>query len=360
MLFFIFRLGILAIDLVSSPSASQQNLQHYSLTHGQIDPPRLPRAEVTTNTATLQLDLVNGDFPQATSAAAVYRAADASLSLSARDRARARATNLGFSTQPEESTASTFKWTENSRTLELDLSNQTFALHRPLNTLTFNNRQEFTRFSPINTITSNFIQRQFQYPDLNYKNPDVQFVNPLGSRFIPQSSNAIQPTNYAMATFTRQPLDGVPIYSSSGKFGPISMVIVPAVKPDSNRRTSQDLQIDQIVRMDNNYIPIQTANPAIYPVITPRAAYQTLSKELGRYLVSVTPTNSEAQPASFMGGRVLFVTLAYLEPNNNNPDFVQPVWMFEGRGTTDVGNAQWVAYVPAIDQAKVNSILLNQ
>src|SRR5690606_4111823 len=195
---------------------------------GQISAPVLPNANVSTETATIQLDLVSGTFPQASSTATVYRVAGASLSLSARDRARAAATNLGFTVEPTEPTPSQFRWNQDSRTMLLDLSDHTFTLNRTISSINFNNRDSFSRFSPIGSHTSKFIQRQFQYPDLQYSTPEVQFVNPSANGFTPQSENAIQPTNYARATFLRQKLNELPVYSSSGKFGPISMVIAPA------------------------------------------------------------------------------------------------------------------------------------
>jgi hypothetical protein len=81
-----------------------------------------------------------------------------------------------------------------------------------------------------------------------------------------------------------------------------------------------------------------------------------LKSNISQYLVSVEPSGT-AQAKSFNSARVLFVSLVYLEPDAKNMQYVQPAWMFEGRGSTDVGEAKWVAYVPAVDQQATRLIL---
>lgn len=343
------------VGMLSTEKRSQQATNLPNVTFGQIDEPVLPLANVSTATATVQLDLVSGDYPQASASAKVYRAADSSLSLSAQDRARSRATNLGFTVNATQPTPSTFKWEEGIRSLVLNLNNQTFDLSTDTNRISFGNRQNFSRFSPIGQQASQFIQSQFQFTDLQYDSPEVQFVNPVAGQYIPQSDTAVAPTNYARATFLRQKLNDLPIYSSAGKFGPISIVIIPETIKENDRSTA--LELDQVVDLENNYVPIQLDKSATYPIITPQTAFTMLDENLGDYLVSVDPINSNTAPSSFMSGRVLFVTLSYLEPDGQNADYVQPVWMFEGRANTDVGDSRWVAYVPAIDQEYVRAIL---
>ena len=349
------RIFFSIVGALSSDKRAQQTANLPNVTFGQIKEPVLPLSNISTATATLQLDLVSGDYPQASASATVYRSADSSLSLSAQDRARSRAVNLGFTSTATQPTPSTFKWAEGIRSLVLNLNNQTFKLSTDTNKISFGNRHNFSRFSPIGQQVSQFIQSQFQFTDLQYDSPEVQFVNPVGGQYVPQSDTAVAPTNYARATFLRQKLNDLPIYSSAGKFGPISIVIIPETIKEDDRSTV--LELDQIVELENNYVPIQLDKSAKYPIITPQAAFTMLEANLGDYLVSVTPINSNSAPSSFMSGRVLFATLSYLEPDGQNPDYVQPVWMFEGRANTDVGDSRWVAYVPAIDQEFVRAIL---
>ncbi len=350
------RIFFAIVGALTGDATTEQATNLPTAAFGQINQPVLPLADVTTETATIQLDLVSGTYPEASSSAIVYRAADSALSLSAQDRARARATNLGFTTSPTQPTPSTFKWGEGIRSLILNLNNQTFDLSVDISRINFARRQSFSRFSPIGQQTSQFIRSQFQYPDLQYDAPDVQFVNPVNGRYVPQSSTAVAPTNYAQATFLRQKINDLPVYSAGGKFGPISIVIVPeTIKVEDDRSTA--LEIDQIVDLENNYFPIQLTKSATYPIITAQTAFEMFKNAIGSYLVSVNPINSDTAPSSFMSGRVLFITLCYLEPDSKNSDYVQPVWMFEGRANTDVGDARWVGYVPAIDQEFVRALL---
>lgn len=351
--------GRVFLSIVGALTADKKAQEFNTLpnvTFGQIDEPTLPLAEVTTTTATLSLDLVRGNYPEASNTATVYRAADTSPSLSAQDRARAKATNLGFTSSPSHPTPSTFSWQEGIRSLTVDLGNQTFKMSSEINRLAFNNRESFSRFSPIGQQVSQFVRAQFQFTDLQYDSPEVQFVNPVGGEFVPQNDTAVAPTNYARATFLRQKINDLPIYSPAGKFGPVSAVIIPPTIKDERDRSTR-LDMDQVVELQNYYFPIQLDKSAIYPIITSQTAYKKLEADIGRYLVSVTPINSDVAPSSFMSGRVLFITLCYIEPDSKNPDYVQPVWMFEGRANTDVGDARWVSYVPAIDQAYVRALL---
>lgn len=350
------RIGLTLLDAITvEPRARQASLDQPDLAFGQIASPKLPLVNIDTASANIQLDLVSGNFPQSTSSAAVYRVAESSLSLSARDRARATATNLGFTSEPQEPTPSSYKWQQGWRSLTLDLNNHTFDLTSDLGQIRFGNRQSFNRFTPLGRLSSQYIQSKFRYTDIQYDAPDVQFVIPTQDTFVPQSENAVSPSNYARISFLRRPVNDLPFYASSGKTGPISMIIIPDIVRD--RQANAGLQSEQVIELHNNYLPIQLDKKGTYPIIPAQTAYQALQSEPKRYIVSVIPVSNASKPTTLVNARVLFVSLVYLEPDSQNSNYVQPVWMFEGRGQSDAGDNRWIAYVPAINQAAVNSAL---
>jgi hypothetical protein len=148
----------------------------------------------------------------------------------------------------------------------------------------------------------------------------------------------------------------MPIYSAAGKTGPISMIVIPPMAGTTGSTSTNQIKLDQVVRLISQYFPINRNSSATYPIIDAQAAYDKLKASLGQYLVSVEPTGT-SMPTTLSSARVLFATLVYLEPDSRNTQYIQPVWMFEGRGTTNVGDANWVAYIPAIDQDLTKQVL---
>src|SRR5690606_38641647 len=115
---FLLIVGKVGLTILNSLTIEKRIIQRQNMptmTFGQIAQPKLPSANVTTETTTIQLDLVSGNLPQASATASVFRAADPSLSLSAQDRARAKANNLGFTTGSTQPTPSTFEWQDDIR-----------------------------------------------------------------------------------------------------------------------------------------------------------------------------------------------------------------------------------------------------
>ena len=323
---------------------------------GLLPAPRLQPAQVTSATATVQLDLVAGEMPQSTASASVFKVATPNLTLSAQDRARQRGDSLGFSNAPDDSDPVTFSWSDAWRQLDIDLSSQTFNLSTDLPKVDFSRRTNFTSISDLVRPVGQYAQRLFNYEDINFQQPIIRFVNPAGDGVLPQNDEAVATTNFAQVSFLRNKIGETPIYDGNGKRGPINMVIIPSMVGQENSRTANTIKLDQIVQFSSHYFPIDLNKSSIYPVISPNDAYTLLKSNIGRYLVSVEPTGIQ-QAKSFITGRVLFVSLVYLEPDAQNMQYVQPMWMFEGRGTTDVGEAKWLAYVPAIDQTATNQLL---
>lgn len=327
-----------------------------SVTFGQIAAPQLQPAAVDTTSATLQLDLVNGTFPQSTTSAQVYKVAAPSLSLTAQDRARQRGASLGFSSTPSQPDTNTFAWSDAWRQLSVSLKDQTFSLTSNLPEVDFSQRQTFNQFTSLSRPVGSFVQRLLSYSDIQFTTPQVRYVYPASGSVLPQGDNAVAPTNFAQISFFRQSLNGLPIYSATGKFGPINLVVIPPMKSTNSSSSSSGLKLDQIVQFTSQYFPIERDSASLYPIINPQTAYNQLQLKLKQYLVSVEP-NGVTLPTTFQNGRVLFTTLVYLEPDVRNTQYVQPAWMFEGRGTTNVGEAKWIAFVPAIDQTKTNQLI---
>jgi hypothetical protein len=357
--YIVIRVGLnIVFSLNNSHRAAQQQAQQGlpTVAFGQISPPQLQPATVSSATATVQLDLVSGSFPQSTTSAQVYKVAKPSLTLSAQDRARERGKSLGFSSEPDLPDPVTFAWSDAWRQLTIDLSSQAFSLTTDLPKVDFAQRTSFNQFTSLTGPVGTYTKNLFKYPDIQFSTPQIRYVNPAGKGVLPQIDTAVAATNFAQVTFLRQNLNNMAIYDASGKFGPIQMIVIPPMVGKNQSSSNNQIKLDQIVQFSSHYFPIDEVNPSSYPVIKASAAFDLLKANISRYLVSVEPTGT-VQAKSFITGRVLFATLVYLEPDAKNMQYVQPVWMFEGRGTTDVGDAKWVAYVPAIDQDLTRQIL---
>lgn len=350
----------LSLSLIFSINANHQKAKNQTaqsaptVAFGQISAPQLTVTNVTTDSITPQLDLVSGDLPQSSPSAKVYKVATPSLTLTAQDRARQTGAALGFSEDPTQPNPVTFVWQDPWRQLTIDLTSQTFSLTTDLTKVDFSQRSDFTHNTNPTIPLTAYTKNLFKYTDMQFSAPQWRYVNPANSGVLPQPETATNVTNFIQATFLRNDLNTLPFYDASGKFGPITMVIIP---PMTTAKTNQ-IKLDQIVQFSSHYFPINTDKPASYPIISSQLAFQQLQSAFSRYLVIVEPTGT-VQAKSLSDARVLFARLVYLEPNAKNMQYVQPVWMFEGSGTTNVGQATWVAYVPAIDQDATTE-LLNQ
>jgi hypothetical protein len=268
----------ISLNIIFSINENQQKARTQAkqglptVAFGQISPPRLQPAAVTSSRASVQLDLVDGQLPEATTSAKVYRVATPNLTLSAQDRARQRGKSLGFSGTPLHPNPQTFHWSDAWRQLEIDLASQTFSLTTDLPHVDFSKRTTFKQAGSLLLPLSSYAGNLFQYKDIQFNAPVIRFVNPAGNGVLPQSDTAVDTTNFVQATFLRQQLDARPVYAASGKFGPIKMVLIPPMaSTDQSGRTSQ-IKLDQIVQFSSHYFPIETASPATYPMITPNAA----------------------------------------------------------------------------------------
>jgi hypothetical protein len=350
--------GIINQVFIEGPRQAKANLP--TVAFGELSPPVLQPLTVSTSSTNLRLDLVSSQFPQASAAAKVYKVANPPLSLTAQDRARATATNLGFEkVTPTQPTPSEFLWTDGMRALSINLASQNYVLTTDLAKVNFAERQAFSQFTPIADQTSNLLRQLSKLTDINYASPVVQFVTPVGDNFVPQPDDAAELTKYARVSFYRQDLDNLPVFSAHGKVGPITMVAIPQKKA-TNTFSPKEFGLDQIVWMANRYYPLDPSEPATYPITDAATAYAALEQNFGQYLVSLDPIAGQKVPSAILNARTLYARLCYIEPNELNTGYLQPVWMFEGRATTDSGEARWIAYIPAIDQAKTAKLIADQ
>jgi hypothetical protein len=328
--------------------------------YGPIPTPILPISTVSTASTTLQLDLVDGQFPQASAAANIYRVAKPSLTLSAQDRARSRANQLGFAAvSPTQPTPTIFAWDSGGKHLQVDLGLQTFSYMTDASKITFTNRDTFTPSSPVNSMAGAYLKDLVRYDDLQFSAPQIQFVAPSGNSYLPQPEDATALTNYVRATVLRTPIDNTPILSTSGEYGPISLIMIPGIKPDpqSYAYNSNTPSQNEVIWLTSTYLPIDLTTSSTYPIISASTAYTQLQSNFKNYLVSVEPATSTTVPTNLLNARILFAKLVYLEPDPLNTQYVQPAWMFKGRGQTDAGDARWLAYVPAIDATKTSALV---
>lgn len=349
----------IVLDVVSmlSTNRATQIAAIANAKYGVIDEPVLNDEQVRASAVNLSLDLVNGSFPESSPSARVYKVATPSLSLTAQDRARAKAANLGLTTEPDQSDSSQLVWQQDNRTLTIVLQDQSINLTtKDAAKINLTGLQSFTRSSPIARFTSALMQKQLLFNDLDYAQPIVRFVNPVDDTYLPQPEDAAIPTSYAQVSFLRGKLDELPFYTAKGKLGPLTVILTPPANPPAGR-TLTAYSASQIIDLQSTYLPIDKNDFATYPIISASTAYDLLKSNVTKALTSVEPVSVAAIPTTLTTARVLFASLVYLEPDKQNSDFVQPVWLFEGRGSTDVGEAQWKAMVPAIDAQKTDQLL---
>ncbi|MCA9392525.1 hypothetical protein KC614_05015 [candidate division WWE3 bacterium] len=123
---------------------------------------------------------------------------------------------------------------------------------------------------------------------------------------------------------------------------------------------TKDLTTPQPLEVSHTLWRYNASEGGTYPVLSSVKAWEMLQAQPQKYTVyvgnlSLGPLDRNTSIPTISTLTVKTVTFSYYNPKNEM-DYIQPVWVFKGKAGLNVGGElDWVAYVPAIDTAYVDT-----
>lgn len=244
------------------------------------------------------------------------------------DNAKAVANRLEFIQEPTKLSATDYRWTTNepvASSLTINTITGAFVLDRKWQ----NDKSYLTPtlyYSDVQAVdrTLNLLGRVDLLPkDVKQGDNAVQNLKAQNGQLViaPSRSQA----EFVRINLYRTPIDEVEVVNPRSDKGLISAVLALQREDDK-----------QFIRLDYNYFPVETETSAVYPIITPAAAWERMQNG-GGFIVSIKDGVTSTT--------VRDVRLAYYD-SDIPQQYMQPVYVFEG-------DSDFVGYVPATADAWV-------
>ncbi len=238
------------------------------------------------------------------------------------DRAKQKAKLLGFRSEPEKISDTKYRWKSQDiqeKALEMDTVTNNFTIRYPYeNDTTLANSADHPSGKQQITVAKAFLTKSdFLAPDLDNSNGEFVYY-----RFAPPNL-LVTPYQYEadfiLVNLFRSDLDGLKILPPKPKDSLISLLY-------SNKG---------LVKANYTYYPIETKNPATYPLKKINQAWEELQG--GNGFIAYLGDNKDGVIT------VRKAALAYYD-DSEKQEFLQPIYVFEG-------DNDFIGYVAAIDSS---------
>ncbi len=289
---------------------------------GKLPTPSFPAQLPEDRPEEIKLETIGQRLPDFGTQMPVYLVPGNELDLLALDRAKTKASQLGFLFEPEKISSTVYRWRQQNplpATLEINIVDNLFDLETdwassvPLLDKKFI-PDERQAASELRTLLRSI---NLSNPDVATASPKVKYLRALAGET--KEANSISEADFVQADLYRNIPNGLPTVTHIPDHGVIRVVFSGSRSPG-----------ERILLFKSLYFPVLWETPQTYPLQPTRQAWEQLLSGQGY----VTRKGSETVA-------VRNVYLAYYEPPAANSYF-QPVYVFEG----DHG---FQALVPALD-----------
>jgi hypothetical protein len=287
--------------------------------------PKIPFPVQPNAPSSYRLETVGGQLPAFGDRAKVFFMPAAQPSLTAVDRAKRKASSLGYMFDFESLDSRTYRWTNTNpllSTLEIDILTETFNIttNWPSHPELLTNKQIINSTSLINNLKSLLSQANGLPEDLKNGIARTRLVKAIGGELVEAVS--LSEADFLQIDLYRKQIDDkYGSVTSKGKEGPIHAVLA------SN---------GTVLVLNMNYYPVEYDIVETYPLLPTDQAWQILSSGAG-YV---------AEKGTADVAVVRNVSLAYYEPDEETP-YYRPVYLFEGDGgfigMVDALDPVWIA-----------------
>ncbi len=268
-----------------------------------------------------QLQTASGSLPQFATQAKIYFMPKSNVSLLSFDDAKAKATKLGFKSDPEKvsETVLRFRDPTSPSTLEINIVSGVFSISYNLSAdPTALSKVPPTSDSAIIQVKSFLSTNGLLLPDLDGGTSKTDFLTVQDQKLTPVLS--LSEAKLVKVNLFRQAYDKIPTVTLNPNEGNVWFLVTGA---------------KNIIAGEYHYFPVDATQVATYATKTSQDAFKDLQAGNG-YIASIGGNGD---------GNVVIrkIYLAYFDPGNSTDQFLQPVCVFEG-------DRNFVAYVPMVSK----------
>lgn len=292
---------------------------------GILPPPDFPSSNVSSSNFTYSLDTITGNLPKLNEnedfpkIIKVYFINKPNASLLSSERSQELASKFGITTQPQILTDTQYKFTQDEKTLDVNLDSGNFSYKNlATNSATQSLDNDNKLVADFQSILRSL--RVFK-DDLTKGRTRIILLKQSGTDLTPTQLRT--ESIAAQVSLWPQEIEGKHIFTPEFNRSLISATVT---------QTTSDLKNYRL--LDFTYWPIETTLSATYPTKTPDDAFADLQS--GKATIIIEPGKPQVSITS--------IYLGYYLSQNYTP-YLLPIYIFEG--------PQFVAYVSAIDKTFV-------
>lgn len=297
---------------------------------------------LATNSAgtVYKIDTVEGSVPNLAPQAKVFPIAKQVPSLLLYERAKQKASKMGFAGGPiiiTETVRKFFDKANPQRTITMNMINGNFIIDTPKNEW-----QKFSSHSLLieekaKELAKSFLSNHgFLYPDLKdekFRTTSLKITqDQFGNLTLREAVSPPEEVDFVRVDFYRNDIEKIPIVPLEDNKANISLIVSPKLIESGSYNFDKN---QTVVLASYTYWPFDPKTFATYPLKPVSDAFQELQKGQG---IVLTGKDKEVS--------IRKIYLAYLE-EKGDAKFLQPVFVFEGQNTQ---KAIFQAVVPAVQK----------
>lgn len=290
---------------------------------GKLEAIKFPES-ATSKKLVYKLETKEGGLPSLLNTSPVYALPPKKASLLALDQAKSLAAKLGFSLEPTQLSADTYRFSQELPallTLDVNLINETFLLkYQWQNDESILSRKNFGSEEAVRSGALQTLQKaNLLRPDFEAGEFQITFLKASANSLIPTYS--LSQADFVRVDIFRADTEELPVVTP--KYSQANVALIFSGSTDQNK---------QLVLFEYNYFNVDYNSRATYPLKSLDSAWEELQQGLA-YIASFKESDKET------------VTIRRVEPAFYDSDhyqpYLQPVYVFRG-------DDDFVAYVPAI------------
>jgi hypothetical protein len=291
-----------------------------TVSFGKIPQPVFP--ESNASGFTFKLETIEGKLPNLGNIGKVYLMPKETPTFLTLDRAKEKASTLGFRGEAEAISQNLYRWRNGSTTLEMDILTGNFKLRYPYKddqSLLVNKNLPSSQ-QAIQEAKSFLGGRNLLGKDVSAGTGETIYLRFVPPDLVPAIS--LSEADFIRVNLFRADLDKMKILPPNPKHSLISFLF------SGSREGGK-----RIVEIDYNYFPIEQEISATYPLRSVETAWQEL--QAGEGYIANPPETGGTSPI------IRKVYLAYYD-SASSQNYLQPIYVFEG-------DDEFMAYTAALD-----------
>jgi hypothetical protein len=284
--------------------------------------PKLEFPEFTKVNLTYSLETPEGDFPKVPTQAKVYFMPKTSPNLLSLDVSVEKARSLGFTSEPQAMSDTTYRFTNPNfpSAMEINIVTGVFSISYDLNA----DRAPLERKPPVAEVAASLFRSYLSNADVlpaDLTGPSShEFFKLSEARFI--TALSLSEADAIKVNLFRKNYDDLPVVTANPNEANVWAIVGGAQERNK-----------QILAAEYHYYPVDESQFATYPIKTPQEAFTELQSGSAYVANQGLVKDGEAI-------KIRRIYLAYFDPETPG-EFLEPIYVFEG-------DKSFTAYTPAV------------